>query len=88
MKKKVLIFLMTFCMFFLGAYEYKGISNINLERTPWQIIDGNVETYWSTKQGEQCGWLEIICNQPEKKEAVYIDCEIPEEAEIQLYEKN
>ena len=88
MKKKVLIFLMTFCMFFLGAYEYKGISNINLERTPWQIIDGNVETYWSVKQGEQCGWLEIICNQPEKKEAVYIDCEIPEEAEIQLYEKN
>ena len=88
MKKNVVIFVMSIFAMYVSAYEYKGSSNGCLERAPCQIADGNVETYWSLEEDEIEGWLEVLSEKAEKKEFVYIDCEIPENAEIQLYEKN
>ena len=70
------------------AYEYRSGANGSLERAAWQTADNDSETYWSLSEGETDGWIEIFSETAEKKDAVYIECEIPENSKIQLYEEN
>lgn len=73
---------------FVFAYEYRAGTNGSIERAAWQTADNDSETYWSLQEGQTDGWLEIVSEIAEKKDAVYIECELPENSKIQLYEEN
>ena len=70
------------------AYDYKSGTNGRIDKAPWQIADNDSETYWALKEGETDGWIEIFSETAEKKDVVYIECELPENSKIQLYEEN
>ncbi len=70
------------------AYDYRSGTNGRIDKAPWQIADNDSETYWALKEGETDGWIEIVSETAEKKDVVYIECEIPESSKIQLYEEN
>ena len=73
---------------FVFAYEYRAGTNGSIERAAWQTADNDSETYWSLQEGQTDGWMEIVSEIAEKKDAVYIECELPENSKIQLYEEN
>ena len=69
------------------AYDYRSGTNGKTDKAPWQIADNDSETYWALQEGETDGWIEIFSETAEKKDVVYIECEIPENSKIQLYEE-
>ncbi len=87
--KKVFAFLTgIFFTSLVFSYDYRAGANGKIERAPWQTTDNDSETYWGIEEGQTDGWIEYVSEIPEKKDIVYIECELPENSKIQLYEEN